>query len=568
VNIGGEEKSEEPVPEKPTAHISLLRFSDGKNLHLSANEKIIIVGANNSGKSQALREISEHLQREKAQEGIVVKHVELAKTGGNADFRNYVTSVAKRANDSYTVGDWQIGAHALDFWSRTGLIGGLSKGYLKLIDAAERLNICKHQENIAHDQTPSKPQQILYRSRALTESISSIFRKAFGKDLFINYRGGANIPIHVGIQPDLALDPFSDAFIAHVISQPLLEKQGDGMKSYAGILFETIVSPKDITLLDEPEAFLHPPQMRKLGETLAEHVKSQIIVATHSSDIMRGFLEALKGHVRVLRIRREGNINHLYEATPQAIRELWERPALRYSNALEGIFHEETIICEDESDCRIINAVADHMSVAEPGAWKDTAYVPAGGKHGIPKIAKTLREVGVPVKAIFDADALSEKGLLEEIVQSFGGDWKHYEPDWNQLDAALRSKHKMADADEIKRHIIKILEESEAGFIPKKNIEEALRSKNHWSSVKQDGGQGLPKGEIRLVWHRLINGLASIGIYIVPVGEMEGFLPHVGLHGPAHVTKVLESCDLAADDVGALREFVLRVHQGRSGIFP
>jgi len=55
-------------------------------------------------------------------------------------------------------------------------------------------------------------------------------------------------------------------------------------------LFEIVVSERDITLLDEPEAFLHPPQMRRLSETLSSEVKGQLIVATHSSDILRGFL--------------------------------------------------------------------------------------------------------------------------------------------------------------------------------------------------------------------------------------------------------------------------------------
>jgi hypothetical protein len=84
------------------------------------------------------------------------------------------------------------------------------------------------------------------------------------------------------------------------------------------------------------------------------------------------------------------------------IKELWEKPELRYSNALEGIFHEQTIICEDDSDCRLINSVADYLSTSVDQQWQDTAYVPTGGKHGIPKVAGVLRKIGVPVKAVFD----------------------------------------------------------------------------------------------------------------------------------------------------------------------
>lgn len=242
--------------------------------------------------------------------------------------------------------------------------------------------------------------------------ISSLFRQAFGHDLMINYRGGSVIPIHVGQVPSTDIGhPVSDPYVDAMKNNPLLHEQGDGVKSYAGILFEAVVSEIDITLIDEPEAFLHPPQMRRLGETLASEVKGQLFVATHSSDIMRGFLEGTKGRVRMLRIRREGNKNFVSEAAPDTVKELWNTPALRYSNALEGVFHEQAILCEDHSDCRLFNAVADHLAETQVGPWLDTAYIPTGGKHAIPTIASILRKVGVPVKAVFDIDFCATKTI-------------------------------------------------------------------------------------------------------------------------------------------------------------
>lgn len=205
------------------------------------------------------------------------------------------------------------------------------------------------------------------------------------------------------------------------------------MKSYAGILFESIVSDLDITLIDEPEAFLHPPQMRRLGETLASEVNGQLFGATHSSDILRSFLEGTQGGVHILRISRDGDVNVVMEASRVTIKGLWEKPELRYSNALEGIFHEQTIICEDDSDCRLINSVADHLDSNSPNQWLDTAYVPTGGKHGVAKVADVLRKVGVPVKAVFDIDFLSEQSLVKSTTFAFGGDWDEICPLWNLI---------------------------------------------------------------------------------------------------------------------------------------
>ena len=72
---------------------------------------------------------------------------------------------------------------------------------------------------------------------------------------------------------DGVVDRVSDPYVQAVRMNPLLDKQGDGMKSYAGILFEAVVANLDITLIDEPEAFLHPPQMRRLGDDLLHEDK-------------------------------------------------------------------------------------------------------------------------------------------------------------------------------------------------------------------------------------------------------------------------------------------------------
>ena len=274
-----------------------------------------------------------------------------------------------------------------------------------------------------------------------------------------------------------------------------MDRQGDGMKSYAGILFEAIVADLDITLIDEPEAFLHPPQMRRLGETLASEVRGQLVVATHSSDIMRGFLEGTRGNVRILRIRREGDKNYIAEAPPEAISDLWESPALRYSNALEGIFHEQTIICEDDSDCRLINSIADHLAAKSDDQWFDTAYVPTGGKHGIPKVASVLRKVGVPIKAVFDLDFLSERSLVEKTVEAFGGEWAEIKPVWVRLDAAVRDGIRSKTVEEIKSEIKSIIDKSETGALPKGDINETMKQSGPWYQVKSYGSFAIPKGD-------------------------------------------------------------------------
>ena len=90
------------------------------------------------------------------------------------------------------------------------------------------------------------------------------------------------------------------------------------------------------------------------------------------------------------------------------------------------------------------------MSTSSGEQWQDTAYVPTGGKHGIPKVATVLRRIGVPVKAVFDIDFLAERDLVESAVSAFGGFWSEVEPLWTRVDAAVRKGNKAKTVTEIK----------------------------------------------------------------------------------------------------------------------
>lgn len=549
---------------KPSASISHLKFSGGDAFELKANEKVILVGPNNSGKSQTLREILAICQNGKKERPLVLDDLGIAKTGDVDTLKQFLESNADFVKGNYRYKNWQLPESHIQFWNQDFLIHGLASGYIKNIAANERLNICNQQSSIAPGEQKSQPQHVLYDDEALMEKLSGLFRRAFGKDLMFDFRGGSRLPIHVGVLPKIEglVDRVSNAYVQLVRANPLLDQQGDGMKSYAGILFEAVVADLDITLIDEPEAFLHPPQMRRLGETLAAEVNGQLIVATHSSDIMRGFLEGTRGNVRILRIRREAGKNHVAEAAPEVIRDLWEKPELRYSNALEGIFHEQTIICEDDSDCRLINSIADHLATQSEAQWQDTAYVPTGGKHGVPKVAGVLRQIGVPVKAVFDIDLLSEQTLVQSVVEAFGGQWDDVKPLWIRVDAAVRAGNKPKTATQIKEEIISLLNESNVDDLPKGDVIEAMKQGKAWNEVKKYGARGIPKGEAQRDYVVLRDKLEEMGVYLIPVGEIENFCPEIGSHGPKFVTKLLSTIQLNDDRLSELRDFVERVHMG------
>ena len=80
--------------------------------------------------------------------------------------------------------------------------------------------------------------------------------------------------------------------------------------------------------------------------------------------------------------------------------------------------------------------------------------------------------------------------------------------------------------------------------------------------MKKFGVAGLPRGDARVNYEALVQKLEEIGIYLVPVGEVEAFCPEMGGHGPKFVNKVLTELDLADDRLESLRSFVSKFHKG------
>tara|TARA_R110001583_G_scaffold190814_1_gene355370 strand:- start:2228 stop:3925 length:1698 start_codon:yes stop_codon:yes gene_type:complete len=548
---------------KPKATLEEITFSGGKTIEFHETEKVILVGPNNSGKSQSLREIVQICQTGNTNQALVIKSLKLKKHGTSKDLLSYLNKNADLVQSQFQISDYLIHESHVQFWDNNPyLINGLHVGSIKNIAANDRLNICNQQNSISPGQHKTKPQHVLYDDEELMERVTTLFRNAFSRDLMFDFRGGSKLPIHVGVIPksDGVVDRVGNDYTLKVRDNPLLDKQGDGIKSYAGILFETVASERDITLLDEPEAFLHPPQMRRLGETLSSEVKGQLIVATHSSDILRGFLEGTKGKVRILRIQRDGDVNVVHEAASETIKELWEKPELRYSNALEGVFHEQTIICEDDSDCRLINSVADFLTNNTDISFKDTSYVPTGGKHGIPKVASVLRKIGVPIKAVFDIDFLSERDLVKNTVLAFGGNWTDIETLWERVDSAVRGGVKPKSVEAIKAEIIKTINTSEQDKLPKGDISALLKQGKAWNEVKRFGELAIPNGQAQQDYKFLQQALEQLGVFVIPVGEIENFCPDVGSHGPKFVTKLLTDIPLADERLDNLKKFVAHVH--------
>jgi len=563
-----------PISELPRVSISHLTFSDDTEVPIDAHDVVLIVGPNNAGKSAALRAIRDKLQNAAHPSHVVLK-VKTRRTGSLQEFSDWLLGWTVRQVESppdnpvlQALGHALHQSQANSEWSRTdGMLGGLARWFCHLLSADERLQICNPPGNIALARdNPSHPIHFLLRDDKLELRLSAKFRKAFGADLIVHRNAGSLVPVHVGDRPSPVPgeDRVSISYIERLEKLPTLHSQGDGMRSFAGVLLATSVGQENIMLIDEPEAFLHPPQARLLGTTLVQDRSGerQLFIATHSTDIVRGVLNTESPEVKVLRVRRSGTKNVVRLLSNARIKELWGDPLLRYSNILDGLFHESVVVCESDGDCRFYAAVLDATLAGKGEEVKrpDLMLTHCGGKARLAMVIRALREVDVPVKAVADFDVLSDEEPLKSIAEALGLDWSTVQPDWKIVKSAVDSKKPDLTTSDVQQEIGKILKEVTAPSFPQKaktEIQGVLKRSSAWAHAKQIGKAFVPPGDPTKACERLLTTLRMAGLHIVEVGELEGYVRTEGGHGPKWVNAVLAR-PLASDpELENARRFVM-----------
>lgn len=529
--LGGEINmdSENMQTGKPQVFLKSITFNDGTQLLLNQNSIVVFTGANNSGKSQALRDVKDCMM---GQIGIVVQNSEFDYLGDIDEEHFFKEHFHINPNGTYYPFD--IGIHqsfekeTLQFWwSNHTLCQELPLLFMRLLSTELRLTASNDLKR--YDEPECKSIYKLYRNNALAQKMSDYFHQAFGVDLVVHRGEMQTVPLHIGQAPDRSAYKMNeeDDYYNQISSLPKLQQQGDGMRSFASILLDTFTSDHTITLIDEPEAFLHPPQARVLGKMLAKNnpESRQLLISTHSEDFLQGLLDADNENVTVIRIDRVDNVNKMNILKGEDVKTLWGNPLLRYSNILSGLFHEKVIVCESDYDCLFYQAIMDAMYESEGEIAPDVLFTHCGGKARVKDVVTALKAVNVPVVAICDFDLLNSSQIFKPITASFGLDW----------DSTLST-----DMKTIYDHM-------------------NAKGKDAWSQIKKVGKSGFDGGA-PAAYEKVERACKSAGLFVVPVGEMECFDKTINKEKKDWVYHLLETYDLSAEPkLEAARRFVQEI---------
>lgn len=234
----------------------------------------------------------------------------------------------------------------------------LSSVFINSIDTLHRLSLADPAPNNIKltTQAPHHPIHVLQRYDEVEEKFNDYFKQAFGDNLILHRNAGNDVPLYVGKKPktEPGKDRVSFDYLKELEKLDLLHEQGDGMRSFVGLLLNAFILNYSILLIDEPEAFLHPPQARLLGKMLVKDLptEKQLFLATHSEDFLKGLLDVTTKNLKIIRIERDNTINKVSVLSGDDIKKVWSDPLLRYSNVLSGLFHTQVIICEGDADCK------------------------------------------------------------------------------------------------------------------------------------------------------------------------------------------------------------------------
>ena len=557
----------------PSITFESVTFSDGTTIPLDADDVVVLVGPNNAGKSVALRELLRHAVDNEVHK--VVSSAHLRPTGTEESFwrfvnqHEYVRVTPRRSSVRIAFpGDAATVQRDETFWPSG------AKRFHRLFCApnftVERIGASDPQNSIdVLNEVPSHPIHLMYMDIELESRLSKYFRQAFGVDLAVDRLAGSKVPLRTGCRPNRKDDEnqASKSFVKRFRSSTVpLHEQGDGMRSFASVILH-LLAPigASILLIDEPEAFLHPPQARLLGEIIATEKSSgaQLFVATHSPDVLLGLVDAGPENLRLLRMQRVGNVNRVKELNKELVKQIGRDPLMNYSSVLSGVFHERVIICEADADCMFYRSILDVPEVrgSRPA---DVLFVHASGKDRMATLAKTLVSLGVRVDVVADIDVLRNETGLQKIIDALCGDWSAIRSAANVVRKSIDNAMPRLTTDQIKSGIQTALDEELTGGDSAqqlhRRINKIFSEASPWDVVKHGGKSVIPAGDATLQFQQLDGLCKEVGLWIVPVGEMERFYTSIGGHGPAWVQRVIENVDLATNsDLEDARQFVREV---------
>jgi hypothetical protein len=524
---------------------------------------VVIIGPNSSGKTQTLRDIQARLLGQ-PRKLVVCEEVELHRPPDLDPLLDLLLDwrlIRKRTDQNNTLyidslmphlgagpGNWSLQENEVKNYFRQGTTVGpdgqktdrflehFGRSFLSSLFLDRRLTITNGVENFDYEnQFPQNEMQALYVDSQAKKRMAEEAARVFGKGLWLDSTRANRLCLR--ISDDGKIPPAEDRLEPERMRKyRFIEDEGDGFRSYMGTCITLMLGQRPICLVDEPELCLHPPQAYALGRFIGKYGTSTeraTFVATHSSHVLRGIIEETK-KLEIIRLTRTGSQFSGKKVSQDTILACIEKPATKVETILDGLFAEAVTVVESEADRLVYSTTWEKLS---HDFKPDVHFVSVGGLGGMADTCQLYKNLKIPVCLVADLDLLRELGTFHSILTALASSEQTGEavekcksiieqikalgPLHSELELAAKLKEilgetlKWSDAEQLKR-IRRTLSDLSAG------LSETARLK-----------LGLESLSDKAVYHDLkayLGTLRSLGVFLVPVGELEDWVPHL-MHG-------------------------------------
>ncbi|MCG7654358.1 ATP-binding protein [Alteromonas sp. Cnat2-8] len=482
-------------------------------LELKPTGITLFVGPNNSGKSLVLREIEkfcstynkqgdsiiESIEFNLPDEKEIIKDLETKKTLPNKGENVPDGAIVVQRINTYKGLQAReiIQTNQIKSWSENKQINALARYYFSLLtvrlDGATRTNLLNPNNRGDLLETPTNILAALFQDGESRKKLRKLTFEAFGKHFTIDALNQAQLRARLADRAPVdeleeqALDKRARDY--HKASLEITEAS-DGVKAFTGMVATVLGQNCKIPLIDEPEAFLHPPLAKRLGKELAEisvQRDATAFIATHSADFLMGCVSGTPA-VNIVRLTYKGGKPTARLLSHDRLNEIIKSPIMRSTGVLSALFHEGAIVCEGDSDRALYQEINDRLSSVNKTDSSEALFINAHSKQSTAKIAGPLREMGIPAAIVVDFDVFKGNEDFKHILSDLGVP-QVLANGWCQTKALIAQHCSDNKIDWKKRGMLDIADE-----------------------------------DIRISVKNLIQNLRSFGVFVVPNGELESWL--------------------------------------------
>ncbi len=510
-----------------------LKFGSAPSLEhasIAATPVTVFVGPNNSGKSKILEEVFQFCNSgQKNANSLILENIEFEDFDA-AKASQEVEAITLKPHMGEAVQQGNVIVGKKQFRDQVPLQQLLTalqnpnastnvfcQWYLKsnvtILDGKSRINLTNEQAAGDFQQSPQTSFQTLFRNDKKRKEVRRIIHDAFGVHFTIDPTKLGVLRLKLSpVEPKNNIEECGIHEEAIQFQSKALDinAASDGVKAFTGMITEIIAGDPKILLIDEPEAFLHPSLSHKLGKEIATATagtNKRVFVSTHSSNFVMGCIQS-GVPVNIVRLTYKHKIATARILPNNDVLKLMRDPLLRSTGVLEGLFYENVVVTEGDTDRAFYQEINERLLQFKP-AWgiPNCLFLNAQNKQTIRKIIKPLRELGIPAAGIVDIDVLKEGGQV-----------------WTRF---LKS-----------------------GFVPDvshspiSEQRKALNTKlmSTGKNMKIDGGVNLFEKDDKEAANNLFDQLDQYGLFAVRAGEVELWLKTLNIdgHGAGWLIKVFE----------------------------